>query len=482
MLRATFRFILRKPRLCGFIFMVLATPVLWAGWVVSLDSRVQRLHAQLRKEGYPAINSNLNRSPIPDEINAWRLQHEAGKIVENSKVTSPSNQNYVDTPVGEQWIKQAEASEKAHEKAFELAHEARKYSQSRFDIHYTDPPDLKDNSLGIQLTLAKDLTNTLRDSAQYHAQKGEISVAISRGIDTIHLAKTVGNEQSVISALVAMGINASSYETLAIVAPKITADDRETIANLIPDLLDETARNQSAIVGNRADRLMSVAYANEDCRRTWFTPLCDVNDLYSIGRMKLAESALTSPDWQSILNRLEKLHFDYPPYVFTLRYIEGSPYWIERHYRCLAESRMLAANLACQLYRIDHGKYPETLDELVPQYLPAIPTDPFTLTPIKLTYFPHKYKTPDGLADRPVLAYQYGRDLGPNVYRPIYDWEIARRSAVTQALIQDFWQYRDLTDFPALPDPEQTLYNQPNKPDEAGDQENPENASPDQTP
>ncbi len=46
-------------------------------------------------------------------------------------------------------------------------------------------------------------------------------------------------------------------------------------------------------------------------------------------------------------------------------------------HRDLAYRRCLAAALACILYRSDHGRLPASLRDLVPDYLPAVPTDPF---------------------------------------------------------------------------------------------------------
>ena len=47
------------------------------------------------------------------------------------------------------------------------------------------------------------------------------------------------------------------------------------------------------------------------------------------------------------------------------------------HFRILAARRMAAAALAVALYRADHdGQLPATLADLVPKYLPAVPTDP----------------------------------------------------------------------------------------------------------
>ena len=44
----------------------------------------------------------------------------------------------------------------------------------------------------------------------------------------------------------------------------------------------------------------------------------------------------------------------------------------------LAEQRLLLTTVALQSYRVGHGEWPAALTELVPDYLPALPNDPFS--------------------------------------------------------------------------------------------------------
>jgi hypothetical protein len=48
-----------------------------------------------------------------------------------------------------------------------------------------------------------------------------------------------------------------------------------------------------------------------------------------------------------------------------------------------AKTRLLICELAIRRYRLDHGSDPNTLEELVPDYLPAVPRDPFAAGPLK---------------------------------------------------------------------------------------------------
>jgi hypothetical protein len=62
---------------------------------------------------------------------------------------------------------------------------------------------------------------------------------------------------------------------------------------------------------------------------------------------------------------------------------------MKTHYRCMAETRMAATALAIKWYQADHhGRPPQSLEELVPKYLPSVPADPFATRGTPLRYLP----------------------------------------------------------------------------------------------
>jgi hypothetical protein len=73
-------------------------------------------------------------------------------------------------------------------------------------------------------------------------------------------------------------------------------------------------------------------------------------------------------------------------------------------FRNLAGRRMAAAALAMGLWELDRGRRPATLGELVPEYLPAVPADPFAAEGEPIRYFAAR--------DRPRLysVFKNGRD------------------------------------------------------------------------
>jgi hypothetical protein len=81
--------------------------------------------------------------------------------------------------------------------------------------------------------------------------------------------------------------------------------------------------------------------------------------------------------------------------------------------RTRSKFRSAVACVAAMRYRNDHGKWPETLDALVPEYLPSVPLDPFTGKPI------HYRVTDTGIA-----AYSIGQNLADDggvfdLYSPV---------------------------------------------------------------
>jgi hypothetical protein len=62
-------------------------------------------------------------------------------------------------------------------------------------------------------------------------------------------------------------------------------------------------------------------------------------------------------------------------------WMTGVPTWLGM---TDAQIRTAVAALAAERFRIDQGRWPKSLDQLVPRYIPAVPRDPFVNAPLKL--------------------------------------------------------------------------------------------------
>jgi hypothetical protein len=112
------------------------------------------------------------------------------------------------------------------------------------------------------------------------------------------------------------------------------------------------------------------------------------------------------------------------------------------YYQGLGERRAAAISLAVQLYRADHKKWPDRLDDLVPEYFAAVPADPFHEDGRPLGYVILKKGLPDG-GDRPLVYFDEGTVIDGLVdSEPMYGLQQDPQHRSPRVEIR---QYRDLS-------------------------------------
>lgn len=98
----------------------------------------------------------------------------------------------------------------------------------------------------------------------------------------------------------------------------------------------------------------------------------------------------------------------------------------EMHARSVAMFRCAAVALAAERFRLSTGRFPETLTQLVPDYLPEIPHDPFDSKPIRfarndsgiIVYSVGKNLDDDGGTVAPREGERFGRDVSFRILNP----------------------------------------------------------------
>ena len=136
------------------------------------------------------------------------------------------------------------------------------------------------------------------------------------------------------------------------------------------------------------------------------------DDLLDRGRARAAEVAylryhnelveiakLPTPDQHERLQRLQRPNVQLPKLLAGLSGDDDQVKLAVSFHRYRAELRCAAAALAAERYRLATGPWPEHLDQLVPEYLPAVPADPFDGQPLRLR------RLADGL-----VVYSIGQD------------------------------------------------------------------------
>ncbi|MCY2951730.1 MAG: hypothetical protein NTU53_07100 [Planctomycetota bacterium] len=428
------------------IALVLVVRLVWGWWV---GRQLQAQLDEIRQRGEPVAATDMVYPFVPDSENAWLLQLQAVQVIVKSGVESPSNSsldcpNYLPYPA--EWMKLAEASEKVHGQAFALARQARQLSRVQFRQGLTSP------TISIilpYLNEAKQLANTIADGAEYSHLKGDDGEAMERLMDLLHLARSLRQDDFLVSQLVAIGIENIACNRMQMIGPGLrfdgTATTRPATRAMVRPLIDRLLEDGLIADGIRRsfliERVMWIDYCRTASAGTWFIrPLADRNIIRVNRNMAIMQEASKCNNWPDAKDVLKRCKWDPPvgaaifwgptpaPSRTVPRYSRLFHGWagdlsayLERQFRVLAERRVTAVSLACQLYRADEGHWPHRLDELVPKYLPAAPKDPFYDDGRPLGYAVFKGGLPDG-ADRPMIFYNGEEKYLRPIAEPVYSW------------------------------------------------------------
>ncbi|MGE5610181.1 MAG: hypothetical protein ACM359_13075 [Bacillota bacterium] len=432
------------------VLAVLGVRLAWGWWV---GRQLRACLEEVRRRGEPVEVGDVKYPRVPESENAWELQQRAAQMVSASSPRS-SNLEYRDYPPYEAvWMKMAEASERTNGAVFALMRQARGKSAVQFREKLTSPLA---NSLLPALNNAKRLANTLADGVVYAHVRVDDAEALERLLDLLHLSRSLRQDDSMVSQLVAIGIDALACDATLIVGPGVRLDGaamtRQKIREVIERLLEEEIEAKGLRRSVMIERLVMVEDGRGLSQGTWFIrPVADRQMIRASRNLDIVIEASGCKSWpeaQAVLRKCstDKLRAgpEVPRYSrwFSSIQVDLSAYF-ERYFRMVAERRAAAVVLACQLYRADRRRWPERLEELVPEYLGAIPADPFRRDGQAVGYVVLKGKLPGG-GDRPLVYFlpDYGaREDAPIPNEPITGWRVDLRVGGSRAPIR---QYRDV--------------------------------------
>jgi len=111
------------------------------------------------------------------------------------------------------------------------------------------------------------------------------------------------------------------------------------------------------------------------------------------------ESIRTGKEVEAELDELLKSPIGNLTYIMTLLLVPATGYAAEGFADATARRDAADVALAVELYRRKHGYWPKDLAQLVPEFLPVVPVDPFDGKPLRMTVSAEEFK-----------AYSIGRD------------------------------------------------------------------------
>jgi hypothetical protein len=436
------------------------------GWHWSRQFAAMR--DELRRSNQPVTLSDVVIDDVPDGQNAWLLYtRAAGALRTGPAVDSPRNSSLEYPsypPYGAAWEKQAAASEAANAGVFPIARAARQLSRSQ--IRRGGPINFN-NIVAGGFTPLRGLANLFADGATYQHLKGNDAEALERLRDGYRLGRALEADPTFVSQLVGWGVDALMMSTTQQIAPALTirsasepnanAASPDVVRAMITDLLDETQGRDALLRCVQVERTFQLDLYETASKSTWvIRPLATRSASHALAvsntaieagqaptrvdaERLLAEAGISSAsddDFKvSALPGVGDGSAMAPRYSRWFAMAIGGPGTFDRineqYFRWSAERRVTTAILATRLYRVEKGRWPARLDDLVPAYLPAVPLDPFGQGKQPIGYVLKRNALPDG-GDRPLFYFEAGEDEAAKSEavidtEPMFGWQDDRR-------------------------------------------------------
>lgn len=464
---------------CVVLLVLLVCLRLW--WGSRADARLEAVVAEIESKGEPIRFEDMRGDPVPDDRNKvyylrqayaqWPLVPGQGVLV--TETDWDVNPYDYDDPItdNEAYLSEVKA-------LLPLFAQAKAAPASNWGVQLQSPAY---NMLLPNLGEARRLARLLSDAASRAGTIGDNELAMLL-IACIHTVSDALDNRVYffIHHLVDISIDALAYGTLEDLLPGIPLSStskgpvREQLESLKTRYLDESDYHAKAVkmwIGERwgiYDTTIAICDGRVPLNQffynsnnpSWmdkgllmmFRPIY-VNDTtlgLEMGNRYIdaAERASGYTDYHAtITQQLDKLFADQElddlddPWFFRLHPITSMLMPVRNaamnaHFRVLARRRMAATVLAIKLYEADHGTRPDSLEALVPEYLPSVPLDPFASPGTPIGYLPGGCRL---IAEEPVSNNQAGAGYGGYGSSPYADYvEIkAKGPAVVYSVDQD---------------------------------------------
>jgi hypothetical protein len=235
-------------------------------------------------------------------------------------------------------------------------------------------------------------------------EKGDDAAALACIERAILLSRYADKNPSLVGHLVSIGCLAMASAYTMEIAPDLKIGTApgdvppEQLKRVIATLLDDVPPREGLHLALRGERMGqldtvqsiingtpfqidpkrdSLPGTGNPVARYAFRPFFYHNASFMLDHMTGMMSAVSEPDFPAARTKITPKPQNLSPmHMMANILLPAMERAMETHFRVTADRRLAAITLAIRWYAIDHGgKRPQTLGELVPRYLPAIPKD-----------------------------------------------------------------------------------------------------------
>jgi len=386
--------------LVGFMLLVLLLLLVELALGVIKTNSWNRYAAELRAEGIPLSYDEIAaaRRRVPDDENGARVLLDVFKDVPDTNQPHKKRYDLVRglTPEELEENRKLVTENKA---LLDSLKRMRGYPRGRFDIDETVNP------LKIRLpeiTRARHASELAYQAAVFAIVNGDTQSALQWIEIVANIGGTLHEHPTMIGALYQVSTDDAVVDlTVGLLRNSKLSDDQ---LPCLADLVDQRRASQSikfaflgpmAFINRTCDALESGLITRHDIEHLGGSPpsggvswmptfLIRSNQQWAIE--SLAELVRADGDAKALMDAADRYENTVGPsrienfvvYVLLPSYTR----MVLLYYRTLARLDAIRVGLAAERFRLAHDRYPDSLADLVPTYIDAIPTDPFIDKPL----------------------------------------------------------------------------------------------------
>ncbi len=377
----------------------------WGTYYVILQNRLEKLNSEIRSKGQPVTLQELDKwyTEVPAPENAA----DAYQTAFREYAKEPSDDKLVmfcgfaaipalGDPIQEDVLKASSEYLESKREAIPLLQKAAAMDKCRFNV------DLK-NGIGVPLPHLSSLRQGARLlglESLMEMEKGNCDKAVEASVAGLKLPKSLKDEPVLISYLVMIACESIALSNIEWIINRGNLSDSQLFE--LSKYIIESEKNcvnsiEIALAGERVswtntplENLLDSGYGPStpstpgNLLARFFYSSYELSGLATLNKIKYAEmieelmEISKTPYNKSRLDtfetRIRNLPMIYPLIKMVAPALTAL---FAKKANIEAASKVTLAGLAVGRYRLKHGKLPESLNDLVPEFLPSIPIDPF---------------------------------------------------------------------------------------------------------
>jgi hypothetical protein len=354
---------------------------------------------RLREAGLPTTGAEVNRyyaiePGATDSTSHWldgAVPLTLPEFTEAAKGLPIVSTSDAIPPPGQAWEKLAKAEQLVDQYAAQLErlHQAAAMDgQARYPVDLSRGPE----TIVSHVQHLRQAARVLALDAHVRAHRGDVEGAVHSMTTIAALADSLDREPIMVSQLVRVAIESIAVNTMAELTPYLQLNDSQwqRLADSLredeqpADSLQRTIAGEQAmglVAFNQLDETTGLGMISRDDDRAYYlesmqrlSEACELPPRQAMHAAQQIQQDIADTVGNSPISRLR--------YTLTSMAMPASDNFVGAVFDSQARRRVGQTLLAIHRYRQQRGAWPPSLDQLVADYLPQLPLDPYTGKPL----------------------------------------------------------------------------------------------------